>query len=156
MFRTRPRSITQPLPQPGPLRIPARPTGPLEPILFPKLRDPVCRLPLPTLFFRLEASVTSGRLTLSGSLFHRWAAATEKAGPPTWQLEWWQQKSIWFNRKECSSTRQVSDLSMSPCRAHTPDQPACIVFTVELAANEDRWGRSDRSNEWRLWSWRVK
>src|SRR6188508_2050060 len=36
--RARPCGLTQPLPIPGPLRSPARPTQPLEPILFPKLR----------------------------------------------------------------------------------------------------------------------
>ena len=36
--RARPYGLTQPLPVPGPLRSPARPTQPLEPILFPKLR----------------------------------------------------------------------------------------------------------------------
>jgi hypothetical protein len=36
--RARPCGLTQPLPVPGPLRNPARPTQPLEPILFPKLR----------------------------------------------------------------------------------------------------------------------
>src|ERR1700721_3234244 len=36
--RARPRGLTPPLPVPGPLRNPARPTQPLEPILFPKLR----------------------------------------------------------------------------------------------------------------------
>lgn len=36
--RARPRGRTQPIPCPGPLRNPARPTQPLEPILFPKLR----------------------------------------------------------------------------------------------------------------------
>ena len=38
MVRARPCGLTQPLPVPGPLRSPARPTQPLEPILFPKLR----------------------------------------------------------------------------------------------------------------------
>ena len=36
--RARPCGLTQPLTVPGPLRNPARPTQPLEPILFPKLR----------------------------------------------------------------------------------------------------------------------
>ena len=36
--RARPRGLTQPLPRPFPLRSAARPTQPLEPILFPKLR----------------------------------------------------------------------------------------------------------------------
>src|SRR6187399_1933873 len=36
--RARPCGLTQPLPIPGPLPRPARPTQPLEPILFPKLR----------------------------------------------------------------------------------------------------------------------
>ena len=38
MVRARPCGLTQPEPIPGPLRNPARPTQPLEPILFPKLR----------------------------------------------------------------------------------------------------------------------
>jgi hypothetical protein len=38
MVRARPRGLTQPLPAPVPLRGPARPTRPSEPILFPKLR----------------------------------------------------------------------------------------------------------------------
>jgi hypothetical protein len=38
MVRARPCGLTQPVPLPGPLRTPARPAQPLEPILFPKLR----------------------------------------------------------------------------------------------------------------------
>ena len=45
--RARPRGLTQPLPIPGPLRSPARPTQPLEPIFFPKLRIQFADLPYP-------------------------------------------------------------------------------------------------------------
>ena len=53
--RARPRGLTQPLPVAGP----ASESSPTDPALranpFPEVTDPICRLPLPTLFYRLEA-----------------------------------------------------------------------------------------------------
>ena len=53
--RCRGEGLAQPDPVPGPLRS----AGPMCPTLranpFPEVTDPICRLPLPTLFHRLEA-----------------------------------------------------------------------------------------------------
>lgn len=49
------RGLAQPAPVPG-LASCSSPTGPaLRANPFPEVTDPICRLPLPTLFYRLEA-----------------------------------------------------------------------------------------------------
>src|SRR5271157_1671743 len=71
--RARPRGLTQPLPVPGPLRSPARPTQPLEPILFPKLRIRFADFPY------LHCSTTRG--CSLGDLLQIWVQSGTKITP---------------------------------------------------------------------------
>ena len=66
--------LTQPLPVPDPLRTAARPTRPLEPILFPKLRIQFADFPYLHYCYQLEA-------VHLGDLLRIWVRTGEKITP---------------------------------------------------------------------------
>lgn len=85
-FRARPAPSTsdgRPRParaHPSPASYPG-PTGPaLRANLFPEVTDPICRLPLPTLFYRLEA-------VHLGDLLRIWVRPGTKFTPSPWGFQ---------------------------------------------------------------------
>ena len=55
LFQARPESLTQPRYSTKPTSLNSPPDSTLRANPFPEVTDLICRLPLPTLFYRLEA-----------------------------------------------------------------------------------------------------
>ena len=87
--RARPCGLTQPLPVPGPLRNPARPTQPLEPILFPKLRIYFADFPY------LHCSINQRLFTLETCCGYRYGPARKSHRLPR----------IFKGRRKCTGHR---------------------------------------------------
>ncbi len=94
--RTRPRPLAAPprteerteersgLAQPAAVPKPASHSSPTDPVLranpFPEVTDPICRLPLPTLFYRLEA-------VHLGDLLRIWVRPGTRITPSPWDFQ---------------------------------------------------------------------
>ena len=82
--RTRPRPESPGLAQPAAVPKPASHSSPTDPVLranpFPEVTDLICRLPLPTLFYRLEA-------VHLGDLLRIWVRPGTKITPSPWDFQ---------------------------------------------------------------------
>ena len=83
--RTRPHPREgEGLAQPAAVPKPASHSSPTDPVLranpFPEVTDPICRLPLPTLFYRLEA-------VHLGDLLRIWVRPGTRITPSPWDFQ---------------------------------------------------------------------